>query len=347
MERDLYFAHDYVKHFVTHEVLGRLDFHEHSAAGAHASFVVRAAKGAGLTVRKLGAGHFFFNGERCIGTVEAMIPSLVSHAALKVARSKQLTKELLLAAGVTVPLGRSFLESEFTKAIRFFRSIENPAVVKPDGGRGGFGVTCGVTSVERFKEAWQKASGGKLSERLILVEELITGVDLRVYVVEGNVVAAASRIPAHVVGDGVTALAGLVLQKQEVRERNQYLARMPIVVDPQWVANSGRTMDTVPPPGEIVVLNSTVNLHQGGENVDVTGILDQGIKELAIAAMGAIPGMGAGGVDIIATSPRTGAGAVVLEVNTGANISVHHLPAYGEPVDVGRALIDAMVARAG
>lgn len=347
MERDLVFEQAHVKRFITDELIGKQDFNEHPATGAHAHFVARAAKDAGLTVRKIGAGHFFFfDGARCVGTVESMIPSLVSHAALKIGRSKQLTKELLESAGIPVPRGRSYLETDVVKATRFFRSLTVPAVVKPNGGRGGAGVTCGVSTIDHFKDAWQSAASTTRLETSILVEEFTTGVDLRVYVVAGKVVAAASRLPAHVVGDGQATVADLLLRKQDLRDRNRYLARMPITVDPKWIMNSGHSMDSVLPSGEIAVLNSTVNLHQGGENADVTGILHKGIKEIAVAALDAIPGMGAGGVDFVAKSPRDVEGAVVLEVNTGANISVHHLPAYGEPVDVGRALVDAMIARA-
>jgi D-alanine-D-alanine ligase-like ATP-grasp enzyme len=334
-----------VKQFICDEILGRVNFNEHATAGAHAHFMVRAAKSAGLTVRKIGVGHFFFDAKKCIGTVEAMIPSLVSHAALKAGRSKQLTKELLSAAGVPVPRGQLFAETDQVKGARFFRALEATAVVKPDGGRGGVGVTCGVSTAGHFKDAWQRAAATTKQETAIMVEEFTMGIDLRVYVVDGKAVAAASRIPAHVIGDGLSSVSELLSEKQGLRERNRYLERMPIVVDPQWMLNSGHSMDQVLEAGEIAVLNSTVNLHQGGENIDVTGMLHPELGAIAVAALDAIPGMGAGGVDFVAKSPRTAEGAVVLEVNTGANISVHHLPAYGEPVNVGRAIIDAMIAR--
>ncbi|MGP5717795.1 ATP-binding protein [Brachybacterium tyrofermentans] len=346
MDRNIIFEQAHVKRFITDELIGKHAFNEHPAVGAHAAFIMRAAKAAGLTVRKIGAGHFFFDGGRCIGNVESMTLSLTSVAAHKIASSKQLTKELLESAGVPVPRGRKFLGDERSKAERFVRTLPVPAVVKPDGGRGGAGVTCGVTTSEHFNEAWQAAVKTARNDPPIIVEEFATGVDLRVYVVEHEVVAAASRLPAHVVGDGKQSLAQLLQQKRELRDRNKYLARMPITVDPRWIANSGLAMGAILAPGEIAVLNSTVNLHQGGENVDVTGILHDEIKEFAVAALAAIPGMGAGGIDFVARSPRVSDGAVVLEVNTGANISVHHLPAYGESVDVGRAIINAMVARA-
>lgn len=135
--RDSLFEQAHVKRFITEEILGKLDFNEHSSAGAHAHFVARGAKAAGLSVRKIGTGYFFFQGKKCIGTVDLMVPSLVSHAALKAGQSKQLTKELLTGVGVPVPRGRMFVESDLIRGTRFFQALKVPVVVKPNGGRGG------------------------------------------------------------------------------------------------------------------------------------------------------------------------------------------------------------------
>ena len=50
MESGLVFEQRQVKQFITDENLGKLPFNEHPTAGAHASYMTRAAKAAGLTV---------------------------------------------------------------------------------------------------------------------------------------------------------------------------------------------------------------------------------------------------------------------------------------------------------
>jgi D-alanine-D-alanine ligase-like ATP-grasp enzyme len=89
------------------------------------------------------------------------------------------------------------------------------------------------------------------------------------------------------------------------------------------------------------------NLHVGGENVDVTHLAQPDLLRLAIDATRAIPGLNVAGVDLIAPSINSVEGAVVLEINDNANISVHHFPAYGMPQDVAGAIVDEMIAAAG
>lgn len=86
-------------------------------------------------------------------------------------------------------------------------------------------------------------------------------------------------------------------------------------------------------------------VEQQMEGVDVTDLLAEPVKELAVRAVRAIPGLGVAGVDLMVRSLDDTAGAVVLEANTSANISVHHRPAYGRAIDVGAAIVDAMLER--
>ncbi|MGP9727956.1 hypothetical protein, partial [Glutamicibacter sp. AOP3-A1-12] len=116
-----------------------------------------------------------------------------------------------------------------------------------------------------------------------------------------------------------------------------------IIVDQEWIKSSGISLDFVPPLGEIVTLNGAANIHQGGEHVDVTGLICNDLKIMAINAAASIPGLVCGGIDLLIDSLDTVKGAVVLEANAKANISVHHLPAYGQPVDVGAAIVREML----
>lgn len=338
------FSQPHVKQFIADEVLGR-NFNEYPYSGAHTTFVNRAAKASGLTVRKIDDGHYFFEDHRVVGSVEAMVTSLISSAAVKIGWSKIVMKELFRAVNVPVADGQVFQKNQRAKGLRFFESLAAFGVVKPDHGRGGNGITAGIQNTDDFRLAWTKALKHARGRGRIVVEEYVPGLDLRVYVVGNRAVAATTRIPPYVVGDGHSNIATLLDQKRAQRELNGYLRRMPIVADEHWMANSDLEMTTVLPPNEIAVLNSTSNLTQGGENVDVTGILSDDLADIAVRALRAIPGMGAGGVDFQARSPRTSDGAVLLEINTVANISMHHMPAYGVPVDVGQSLVDAMLSQ--
>ena len=62
----------------------------------------------------------------------------------------------------------------------------------------------------------------------------------------------------------------------------------------------------------------------GGENVDVTDLAHPDLLAMAVDAVRAIPGLGLAGVDLLAPDIGSADGAVVLELNDGANIRVHN-----------------------
>lgn len=332
-----------VKRFIANEIIGKLSFNEHKESGAHSTFIARAAKNSGLAVRKIRDGHYFFNDRGAVGSVEAMVTSLIGYSAVDICRSKEVMKELFVAAGVPVPKGSAFKRDQRAAGLRYFQSLDALAVVKPDKGHGGRGITAGIKTADEFREAWTKAASHARGEVPIVVEEYVPGLDLRVYVAGGKAVAASTRVPPFVIGDGQSTIDALLQSKKEQRSRSKYLSRLPIAVDASWMANTGISFETVLPQGGVAVLSATSNLSQGGESVDVTDLLSEDLASIAVSAIAAIPGMNAGGVDFQAQSPYSAHGAVVLEVNAAANISVHHLPAYGDSVDVGQALVDAMM----
>lgn len=276
-----------------------------------------------------------------------MVTSLVSANAVFVCKSKHLTKQLLRRQGVPVAEGKHFTAAEYAKALDYFESRAWPVVVKPNGGHGGQSVTSNIRDRESFQSAWRSAVGATAAKSSIIVENYVSGLDIRAFVVGDRVAGASTRLPAFVVGAGARSIRQLVHEKAEARKRHAYLSRMPISVDEVWLAAQGYSLDSTLPDGEFVTLNGTVNLHQGGENMDVTELMSDEVKGLAVAAANAIPGLTLGGVDLLVKSLDSSAGAVVIEINTAANISVHHAPAYGNPVDVGRAIVDEILRRSG
>lgn len=344
MQLGLFTSLDLISNFIqTFPAITEGSFRSYRGVTWHTAYIAQGAKARGLEVRDFGTWRCFYREGRLIGGTQKMVTSLVSSMAVSVCQSKEATKELLEAAGVATPAGIVLKASELERGLSYLGSATGLLVVKPSAGSAGDGVTCSVSGNDGFREAWLRASAGRPSASSILIEEQIVGLDIRAYVVGDRVVAAATRLPAHVVGDGRHTIAELIEAKLAERATNAYLAKFPLVVDADHLARVGYSMTTIPEHGAVALLNETANLHQGGENVDVTQSISDDLKDLAVRAARAIPGLGAAGIDLMVRSLESADGAVVLEANTSANITVHHRPAYGDAVNVGKALVDEMI----
>ena len=85
--------------------------------------------------------------------------------------------------------------------------IGYPVVVKPVDGNHGRGVSVNLSTDEDVAEAFEIAIDEGSG---VMVESMILGDDHRLLVIDGKLVAAAHRVPGHVVGDGERTVAELV-----------------------------------------------------------------------------------------------------------------------------------------
>jgi cyanophycin synthetase len=336
-----------VERFVR-EVIPAVDGGRHLRADGtgHHALIRQAATDRGLSTKIVDKTAYFYDGPLEVGRMSGWVPSLVTREAQAACRSKQRTKRMLDAAGVPTPAGIVVDRDQFDEALTHVRASTTPQVLKPTVGHGGAGITCGITHDDALRTAWETARAAAKPRAKFMLEDLVEGVDIRAFVVGGRVVAASTRIHPHVVGDGRQSIAELVDEKQRWRDQHAYLRMRPIAVDTVLLARGGRTIDDVPAAGEVVVLNSLANVHVGGENVDVTDVIHPGLAELAGDAVRAIPGLGVAGIDLLVPDITSADRAVVLEANVGANIRIHHCPAYGQPRNVAGAIIDEMIATA-
>jgi cyanophycin synthetase len=330
------------------EVLPTVDGpHQVTDSTRHIALIRGAATARGLKIRTIGGTAYFYDGRLPVGGMTKWVPTLVSGQARVICASKDLTKQMLTAAGLPAPSGIALNPDQLDDAIAHLRAVDRPLVLKPVTAKGGDGITCGITTEDDLRAAWETAEQAVGDQARLLLEEQVDGVDIRAFVVGRRVAAATTRIHAHVVGDGHRSITELLELKQRWRDQHALLLERTLTVDATLLARGGRTIDDVPADGEVVVLNNVANLHVGGENVDVTEIAHPDLLKLAVDAVRAIPGLGLAGVDLLAPDLGTADGAVVLEANVQANIRMHHFPAYGKPRDVAGAIIDEMIATAG
>lgn len=177
---------------------------------------------------------------------------------------------------VNVPEGGVFHKSEVESALSVLRSfVTSVGVVKPVSGVGGKGITTNVRDLDGLKAAIEYAG-----EDYFILEEFYRGVDCRIYVVGGAAVAAATRTPPFVVGDGVHKISELIIAKREERRGKAYFKKHEIKLSKKLYLELSD--EDVPPTGRVIYLNDTGNISQGGESHDVTDLLHPSYQDIAV-----------------------------------------------------------------
>jgi len=276
--------------------------------------------------------------------IQATTTGRTSNIAVELAGDKEETNEILRDLGLPVP--KQLIVRSEQDAVRAAERIGYPVVLKPLSGNHGRGVAINLRTPEEVEVGFQKASE---HGRTIVVESYIEGFDHRLLVIDGKLVAAAKRVPGHVVGDGEHTIEQLVdiVNKDPRRGVGHEKVLTRLEFDHQaerLLAKLGYDRGTVPPEGEIVYLRSTANLSTGGTAIDVTDIIHPDNREMAVRAIKAI-GLDIGGVDFltrdISESYRE-AGGGICEVNAGPGFRMHVAPSEGKPRDVAGPVIDML-----
>ncbi|MDO8121881.1 N-acetylglutaminylglutamine synthetase [Isoptericola sp. b490] len=223
------------------------------------------------------------HGARTVHTRESL-SELTSALAMARCDDKRVTRRVLSDAGLRVPRGATSRGGEADRALL---AELGQVVVKPARGEQGRGITVGVRDPEALERA---VSAARAHCPDVLIEEMVAGQDLRVIVIDHEVVAAAVRRPAAVIGDGVHTVADLI-ERQSRRRSAATGGESRIPVDAgtlDTVAAAGWSMDDVLPDGEALTVRRTANLHTGGTIHDVTAGLHPVLAEACVAASRAI-----------------------------------------------------------
>lgn len=275
---------------------------------------------------------------------QATITGNTSCIAVDIACNKELTKKMLEDAAIPVPSGDLVLDEEGLQ--RVIKKIGYPLVLKPLDGNHGKGASINVKDYESALVGLEHAQ--KYS-RKVIVEKYITGYDFRVLVIDHRMVAAARRVPAHVMGDGELNLQQLIDKENEDPRRGygheNVLTEIEVDKDTnELLAKLNYTLETVPQKGEIVYLKSTANLSTGGTSIDVTDMIHPENIQMA-ERISRIIGLDVCGIDIMAenlTQPLKESGGAILEVNAAPGFRMHLAPSEGLPRNVAAPVVDML-----
>ena len=317
---------------------------EDERLGPSTGNIVDAALARGTPIRRLTSGSLVQFGwgskQRRIQAAEVDRTSAIAES---IAQDKDLTKTLLHAAGVPVPLGRpvSDLEDGWAAA----QELGLPVVVKPQDGNQGKGVTVGVANRAHFESAFEAASkyGGGM------VERFLPGHDFRLLVVGNQLVAAARRDPPLVIGDGQHTVRELVAEvNTDPRRGDGHASSLTKIridsIAQARLAEQNLTPECIPAKGQRVVLRNNANLSTGGTATDVTDSVHPEVAARAIEAAQMI-GLDICGVDVVCETvikPLEEQNGGIVEVNAAPGLRMHISPSFGKGRDVGQAVINHM-----
>ncbi len=283
--------------------------------------------------------------------IQATVTSETSSIGVELACDKEDTKFLLEQAEVEVPRGDIIRrEGSLNDACDY---VGFPLVIKPIDGNHGRGITVDINNYEDALVAFRHAKDSSRSGAII-VEKFITGDDYRLLVINHQLVAAAVRTPAHVVGNGKLTIQELIDEVNKDPRRGygheKVLTQITInELTKKLIKDAGYTLDSVLKEDEQLILKDTANLSTGGTAEDVTDIVHPANVSMA-ERISKIIDLDICGIDIMTTDitkPLSETGGAVLEVNAGPGFRMHLAPTTGLARNVAAPVIDKLFPQKG
>lgn len=299
----------------------------------YADIIIKEAARRGISVEPIHPAKGYFRltlGGRSVCCRESLT-DLTSAVALSRCDDKELTRHVLAAADLSVPEQRQAGLDE--PADRLFLERHGRVVVKPARGEQGQGVAVDLRTWDEVGAA--VALAGEVCET-VLLEAYVEGQDLRIVVIDGEVVAAAVRRPPEITGTGRHTVESLIAAANRRRAAaTGGESRIPMDEETQrCLGEAGVDCRTVLEVGRTVRVRRAANLHTGGTIHDVTAQLHPELEEAAKRAAAALD-IPVVGLDFIVPSPEQPS-YCIIEANERPGLANH------EPQPTAEKFIDLL-----
>lgn len=258
------------------------------------------------------------------------LSDLTSAVSMTLCQDKRLTQHALHNAGLQVPVQQLAGNADDNLA---FLEEHGAVVVKPVDGEQGQGVAVNLTSLEEISQAVEQA---RRFDSRVLLESYHPGFDLRIVVIGHEVVAAAIRHPAQVIGDGKHSVKALI----EAQSRRRQAAtggesRIPLDEETErTVRAAGLQYSDILPAGQRLAVRRAANLHTGGTLEDVTERLHPILADAAVRAARALD-IPVVGLDLMVRDAEQ-PDYVIIEANERVGLANH------EPQPTAERFVDLL-----
>ncbi|OGE85526.1 MAG: hypothetical protein A3J48_00210 [Candidatus Doudnabacteria bacterium RIFCSPHIGHO2_02_FULL_46_11] len=262
------------------------------------------------------------------------------YESLKWLDNKAVIREKFLKLGMPVAAGgRAFT---LKKALRIFKTIGAPVIIKPHIGSRSAHTTIHINTVTELISAFRKA---KQLSPWVVVEKELSGFVHRITFIGGKLFACLRREQPHVVGDGVSSIRELIFKENKNPKRdNTYFYQLPMDEKAEEeIRYHGFTWSSIPQDGQVVLLNQKAVGYLGSGLTDLTDVIHPANVEMfeKIDKLLATP---LHGIDFMTTDIskpwQTIENCGVIECNSLPFLEMHHNPLVGQPRDAIGALWD-------
>lgn len=304
-----------------------IDLYENELAKEN-QVLIDAARKLNIQAKDHGGGmlEFRYGGKQTFIKGNATeLESAVSH---KIAGDKYLVSQILSEHGLPTARSAYFTLNQFEKAREYYQQATKPVVIKPRRGTsGGTGITARVSSLNLFEKAFYLAS---LYDKYVMVEGFVEGENIRLLILNDQLLSAVRRVPAYVTGDGTNSIRKLIEITNKERENSKAYPRLwPISKNSDLFNTLNQqhlNLNHVPKKNERIHVKTVCNGHQGGVVEEVTRTVHPDFMRMSVQALKHCK-VAFGGVDFITADisrPFREAGGVINEINTTPSFYGHY-----------------------
>lgn len=249
--------------------------------------------------------------------------------AASIASDKTHTARLLARAGLRTPQGEHFFTTDRFSAKRppgrrageaaaYAERLGFPVFVKPNDG------SCGAYADAAFNGADVRRLLDAMAEShpVALVQELLSGREFRVFVLDGAPLFAYERRAGGLVGDGAATIADLLARGNRALVAD---GMTPTPLDSPYLRHrltaTGLTLESVLPAGAAFQASPRRNISAGASVADFTADFSPAFRAYARTAAAAL-GLRVCGLDVVSPDDlRAPEGLTLLEVNSNPSLS--------------------------
>ena len=304
--------------------------------GKSTTYILKEAYEKNIPFIHLGAGVYQLGWGSKSKKLDRSTTDTDSAIGTKLSENKVLTANLLKMGGFPAPIHGLATTKEM--ALTLAKELTYPVVIKPVDLNRGEGVCINITDETLLYKAFDEAMRLSLSKQVI-VEKQVKGVCHRLFMAEGKLLYAVSRLPISVQGDGIQSVSELIAQANEEEEKKApWLRKKPFPNDDlaiESIAKCGLTLSSLPQKGEWVPLREIESDRWGGRSEDYTTTIHPDNVDIALRATELFE-LNVAGIDIITTDITKAwyeTGAIINEINFapllgGGELSRAYLPFF-------------------